>query len=202
MAESDPNMQDYNIMNEFGYLARSALPPPFTAPDLDDATLVLLGTSMIDEFLKLVLVSGFTKEAVSKRRVAHIFDGDEALATFSAKISLATLLGLTTADATHDLTLLRKIRNRFAHSHERLYLRDFPACLSLRLTSKLDVVDEIEQRRKFKHSCGAIIGMLATTALIRIAAFRFLDKNADGVRQEYDAIIKEAETHGDLRPSR
>jgi hypothetical protein len=192
--------QDYNIMEEFGYLARAALPPPFIATDLDDTTLVLLGTSMIDEFLKLVLVSGFTKTTVSKRRVAHIFEGDGALATFSAKISLATLLGLTTSDATHDLTLLRKIRNRFAHSHERLYLRDFPACLSLRLTSKLDVFDENEQRRKFKHSCAAIIGLLSTGTVVRIAAFRFLDKNADGVRQEYDAIVKEAEEHGETKP--
>ncbi len=186
--------QNYDIMKEFGYLAKSVFPSiPFLAASLDDTTLVLLGTSLVDDFLKLALVSGFTKRAVSKRRVVQIFEGEGALATFSAKISLSTLLGLTISNAAHDLTILRKIRNRFAHSHERLYLREFPACLALKMVSKLDIADDVEERRKLKHSCAAIIGQLSTATLLRNAQLSFVTNNPDGVQKEYEAIIKKAE---------
>jgi hypothetical protein len=192
----------YDIMKEFGYLAHSIQPElPFLAADIDDATLVLLGTSVADEFLKLTLVAGFMSEAVSKRRVEKIFGAEGALGTFSAKIDLATVLGLAFADTAHDLAILRKVRNQFAHSHKRLYLRDFFACLSLKMTSKLDIKDDVEERRKFKHSCAAIIGQLSTAIMIRNAQYRFTSNSPEGVRKEYDAMVAEAEAHGKSSPA-
>jgi DNA-binding MltR family transcriptional regulator len=186
--------QQYNIMTEFAYLVQSTFPTlPFLDPDLDDTTLVVLGTGVIDEFLKLVLVAGFMQQAVSKRRVTEVFGNDGALGTFSAKISLATLLGLMTDDAAHDLKILRKIRNSFAHTYKRLQLNEFSICLSLRLAPKLEIIDSIIERRKFKQSCAAIIGILSTATMIRNAQYRFISNNSDGVQKEYEAMVKEAE---------
>lgn len=184
--------RDYDIMKEFEHLIQSTFPPPFFAPGLDDTTLVLLATSMLDEFLKMELVAGFMKGSVSKRRVTHIFGAEGALGTFSAKISLATLLGLLKDNGAHDLGLLRKIRNSFAHSHKQLHLRDFPACRMLKLTSKAQISDDVEERRKFKSSCAAILGQLAAATTVRIAQYRFLTKNPEGVRNEYDLLVKES----------
>lgn len=181
----------YDIMEEFGGLVRSVFPnTPFLEKGLSDTTLVLLATSMVDEFLKVVLISGFRQEIASKRRIADVFTGHGALATFSAKISLCTMLGLTTANVRHDLPILRKIRNDFAHSHLELSLQAFPSCKALKVLSKVDVQDECEERRKFKHSCLGIIGSLCVATLTRTAQFRFLSKHKDGVREEYEAMIK------------
>jgi DNA-binding MltR family transcriptional regulator len=182
----------YDIMEEFGRLLASLYPsPPFLVPKLDDATLVLLATSMVDEFLKVVLVAGFRQSIVSKKRIDDVFTGHGALATFSAKISLCALLGMTTASARHDLTILRKIRNEFAHSHKELSLQAFPSCLSLQVASKFDIQDQSEERKKFKHSCLGIMGTLATSTLMRTAQARFLTKHADGVKLEYEAMMRE-----------
>jgi hypothetical protein len=187
----------YDIMEEFGRLLASLYPaPPFLAPQLDDTTLVLLATSMVDEFLKVVLVAGFRQSIVSRRRLDDVFTGHGALATFSAKISLCALLGMTTESARHDLAILRKIRNEFAHSHNELLLRSFPSCLSLRVVSKFDVQDQSEARRKFKHSCLGIMGTLSVSTLIRTAQARFLTKHSEGVKLEYEAMNKEFAADG------
>jgi DNA-binding MltR family transcriptional regulator len=186
--------QDFDIMKEFAYLFKSVQPQklPFLEDGLDDATLVLLATSLVDELLKIALVAGFHKNAVSRRRIEDVFTGHGPLATFSAKISVSSLLGLTTANVRHDLTILRKIRNDFAHSHQQLHLNDFANCLSLKLISKLNIADKSENRTRFKHSCAAIIGQLATATLIRNAQYRFISKNAEGVTREYETMLKEA----------
>jgi hypothetical protein len=182
----------YNIMKEFGALLRLVYPiPPFVTSDINDTTLVLLSTSLVDKFLKIVLIAGFQEDVASKRRMDDVFSGYGVLATFSAKISLCTMLGLTSINSRHDLTVLRKIRNDFAHSHEQLFLSDFSGCLSLKVTSKLDIQDPVEERLKLKQSCFGIIGELSSACLTRTAQFRFLKKNPDGIQKEYEILIKE-----------
>jgi DNA-binding MltR family transcriptional regulator len=183
----------YDIMTEFASLVTVFPNPPFLAPDLDDTALVIRATSLVDEFLKVTLVAGFRRDVVSRRRIDDVFTGHGPLATFSAKISLCALLGLTTPNVRHDLTILRKIRNDFAHSHEGMELRQFPGCSALKMTSKLEVTDACEARLKFKQSCLGIIGVLANATLIRTAQFRFTSKNHDGVMLEYSEMLKEAD---------
>lgn len=180
-------------MKEFGNLLRLVYPvPPFVSSDINDTTLVLLSTSLIDKFLKIVLIAGFHEDVASKRRIDEVFSGYGALSTFSAKISLCVMLGLTSSNSRHDLTVLRKIRNDFAHSHEQLFLKDYEKCLALKMTSKLDIQDDVEERSRLKHSCFGIIGELSTAALVRTAQYRFLTKSPDGIQKEYESIVKEA----------
>ena len=190
--------QPYDIMEEFASLIRSTFPvsaphhPRFLQPDLEDTTLVLLATSLIDEFLKIVLIAGFRRDVVSKRRIEDVFGWNGALGTFSAKISLCALLGLTTTDVRHDLTILRKIRNDFAHSYNPLSLKDFPGCAALRLTSKMEIPEASDVRRRFKQSCLGVIGRLAFATMIKTAQQRFLSKNTEAVMEEYNAMLIES----------
>lgn len=190
---------EYNIMKEFESLIRSVLPrPPFLGDDItDDTALVLLATSLVDDFLKLSLVAIFRKSAVSKRRIDDVFGSNGALGTFSAKISLTLLIGLTDADTAHDLAILRKIRNEFAHSFRRLSLRSFSSCLSLRKTSKIAIIDDCEERRRFKQSCAGIVGHLCASVSIQIAVQRFASKNTDGIARELEVMNKESFPDGE-----
>jgi hypothetical protein len=183
----------YDIMTEFAGLLNVFPNPPFLARDLDDTALVIRATSLVDEFLKVTLIAGFRRDVVSRRRIDDVFTGHGPLATFSAKISLCSLLGLTTPNVRHDLTVLRKIRNDFAHSYEGMQLRQFPGCSALRMTTKFEVTDACEARLKFKQSCLGIIGVLANATLMRTAQFRFTSKNHDGVMLEYSEMLKEAD---------
>jgi hypothetical protein len=190
----------YDIMKEFASLVAAISKPPFLAADLNDTTLVLIATSLVDEFLKVVLIAGFHEDVVSKRRLDDVFTGYGALAPFSAKISLCALLGLTTSNVRHDLTILRKIRNDFAHSREQLYLTAFPGCLALKVTTKFEIADKLEERLRLKQSCMGIIGQLSLATMVRIAQYRFISKNRDGVEREREAMIAEAFAIDDAPP--
>jgi DNA-binding MltR family transcriptional regulator len=151
---------------------------------------VLLATSLIDEFLKFVLISGFRADAASKRLMETVFSGNGPLATFSAKISVCSALGLVGGqDVRHDLTLLRKIRNDFAHAYTERKLSDFAQCASLRIAASLDIQDADSMRKKFKYSCAGIIPHLALSALVNIAKDRFINANQEGLQAEYKTMI-------------
>ena len=99
----------FDILKEIERLCQAFPALPFLARDLNDTTVVLLATSFVDKFLRLVLLAGFRKDVVSKRRIADVFEGHGPLATFSAKISVSSMLGLVPVKVRHDLSILRKI---------------------------------------------------------------------------------------------
>jgi DNA-binding MltR family transcriptional regulator len=190
----------YDIMAEVAQLfplATSSL--PFLEAGLNDTTVVLLSTGLIERFLRLSLISVFRSDTVSKNMIAKVFEGKGPLSTFSAKIDVCTGLGNLLPDARHDLLVINKIRNEFAHSPRQLFLKDFSGCLSLKLKSRLEIRDDCKQREMFKHSCAGIIGSLTSGTLISIATNRFVAANADGVIKEYELMIRSAET--DAEPS-
>src|ERR1700722_4018521 len=74
---------------------------------------VLIATGFMEQQLRNVLAS-FMRKSVD---VVVLLDGSTApLGTFSARITACHALGLITDDENHDLGLIRKIRNEFAHT--------------------------------------------------------------------------------------
>jgi mannitol operon repressor len=74
---------------------------------------VLIATGFMEQQLRNVLAS-FMRKSVD---VDVLLDGSTApLGTFSARITACHALGLITDDENHDLGLIRKIRNQFAHT--------------------------------------------------------------------------------------
>jgi hypothetical protein len=193
-SKSSTASSGYDIMEEarilFDFTQR---PIPFLSDGIDDTTVVILATGLMEKFLRLSLISVFRRDAISKNMIAKVFEGKGPLSTFSAKIDVATGLGGILPDVRHDLSIVNKIRNEFAHSPIQLHLKDFDACLSLRLKAKFDVADQCKERKKFKESCLGILGSLATGTLLSIAADRFLSANTAGIMREYDSMMKATE---------
>jgi hypothetical protein len=90
-----------------------------------------------------------------------IFSGTAFLATFSARIDLAYLLGLIPPIVRRELHLIRKIRNDFAHSTESLEF-DSPAMAS-RIRELTRTTYSTESRKRFIQTVMGIIGVLEGT---------------------------------------
>lgn len=157
---------------------------PFLQAGIDDTSVVLLGTSLVDELLKFALLSGFHAPAVSNTLVEGVFKGDGPLSRFSDRIKLCTALGLVRDDIRHDLTILRSVRNDFAHSYTTLRLADYQALDSLKITSNVPIIQDDEPRRlKFKRCCAAMLYNLSHLTLMYIAKDRFVSKNLGTIQK-------------------
>ncbi len=140
---------------------------PFIDATLDDTTVVLLATSGIDIYLRVSILSRFRK-APGSDEMAEIFEGYGPLASFDSKIRLCAMLGLVVGDAKHDLLILKKIRNLFAHSPgiKRFSDSDIKSrCLNLKLHATLKKHVQIESvpKRHFIESCIQLHFHLAET---------------------------------------
>uniref|UniRef100_UPI00083A5443 hypothetical protein n=2 Tax=unclassified Phenylobacterium TaxID=2640670 RepID=UPI00083A5443 len=93
---------------------------------------VLISTGFMEEQLKDVLLASMRKGKVANDLLTS---GNAPLGTFSSRISACFALGFVTDDEHHDLTLVRRIRNDFAHGIHTTF--DTPSvvdrCRQLRL---------------------------------------------------------------------
>jgi len=78
-----------------------------------DRAVVIVGAAWVEEALGDSVTSFLEAHADAHKR---LFSGAGPLASFSAKIDLARLLGLMTDSIRSDLHKIREIRNEFAHS--------------------------------------------------------------------------------------
>jgi DNA-binding MltR family transcriptional regulator len=70
--------------------------------------------AILDEQLRRAILTKL--RALTKDLSARLFDGYGPLSSFAAKIDLAYALDLITREMHADLTTIRTLRNRFAHS--------------------------------------------------------------------------------------
>lgn len=73
---------------------------------------VLISTGFLEEQLKIVLLAFMLDTSQAKEMVEG---GNAPFGTFSARITACYVLGLITENEHHDLNLVRRIRNDFAH---------------------------------------------------------------------------------------
>lgn len=78
-----------------------------------DRATALIYAANLDNRLKELLTAYFVD--VGKDFTKSVYEGNGPLGTFSSKISLAYMSGLLSGPENHDLSLIRKIRNHFAH---------------------------------------------------------------------------------------
>ena len=71
----------------------------------------MLARALLEDYMRRLLASVF----VEGSNLGEIFDGQAPLATFSARIRLASALGLLAGDEAEDLHTIREIANDFAH---------------------------------------------------------------------------------------
>ena len=84
--------------------------------DESDTARVIVVACWIEEFLKVKLMNEFSKGNAKARKA--LFSDKGAFATFSAKINAAFCAGWIDNDVHHDIQVIRKLRNVFAHSYD------------------------------------------------------------------------------------
>ena len=81
-----------------------------------DRARVIVVACWIEEFLKVKLMNEFSKGNAKARK--ELFSANGPFATFSAKINAAFCAGWIDSDVHHDIQIIRKLRNIFAHSYD------------------------------------------------------------------------------------
>src|SRR5260370_32955082 len=88
------------------------------------AAIVVRLTSILEYDLERSIKRKF--RPLSRDKGNRLFEGYGPLSSFAAKIDIAYALDITTDAIDKELTLMRRIRNKIAHSNERLSLDDEP----------------------------------------------------------------------------
>lgn len=78
-----------------------------------DRSCALIIAANLENRLKDLLTDFFI--SMSPTALKEIFEGTNPLSTFSSRITIAFSLGLLSEQEYHDLNLIRRIRNSFAH---------------------------------------------------------------------------------------
>ncbi|MGD8389187.1 MAG: MltR family transcriptional regulator [Desulfobacteraceae bacterium] len=98
-----------------------------------DRAAAILAAAAIDQRLTRLLVNLFGAETSQS---TSLFRPDDPLGSLSAKIEILFRIGIIGTDLHRELHLLRKLRNKFAHSEELISfekspIRDFAAELNI-----------------------------------------------------------------------
>jgi len=113
-----------------------------------DRGCVLIAAAYLDDTLEMLLRTYFANDAASVRKaVDPLFSGLGPLSSLSAKTKLAFALKLIDPHQFHNLEMVRKIRNRFAHSFEGAALSSQELADQI---SSLILTDSAEERMKVR----------------------------------------------------
>jgi len=88
--------------------------------DESDRGRVIITASWIDLLIKVKLMNEFSKGNAEARK--SLFSGNGPFATFSAKVNAAFCAGWIDNDVYHDIQVIKKLRNVFAHDAGRVSL--------------------------------------------------------------------------------
>lgn len=105
-----------------------------------DRGAAVLSAIWIEELLTRKFKSLFSKGNSDARK--KLFDNNGPLSSFSSKITAAYCLGWLGQDTYHDINLVRKIRNTFAHHLHGISLED---------AEIRDLINQFKMPRKYYH---------------------------------------------------
>jgi DNA-binding MltR family transcriptional regulator len=171
----------------------------------DDRTTAIMATGIIEDLLAISIMHKFRREP-SENQIADLFTGYGPLASLSARASLAFLLGIIGHDAAHDIKVIRRVRNEFAHVIEPITFESEEVaspCQSLKLHSKMR--PDLEQkagkgpRGKFIHSVMRIFTEITAHALVTIEENKLLSAHRDEIRGRVNAAIAEQNKRASAR---
>ncbi len=153
--ELHPSQQillEHNFLHNNFLMAESDRAVAVLAPAFIDA--------ILHDLLRSVLVAGKSTD--------NLLSDQRPLSTFSAKIDMVHALGLIKDDAWHDLHLLRKIRNDFAHNidahtfdFEPVQNRCSEFLLQKRWSKPVNTTDCQSTRHKFLFVAWALVSDIA-----------------------------------------
>ncbi len=114
-----------------------------------DRGCVIFGAAFLDDCLEQLLRTYFRSEDDSARRIVDgLFRSYAPLATFSSRIQLVFAMHILPRTQHHQLELIRRLRNDFAHQHGPIDFDD-PKCTDrLRLLIGDPKKEDVEKRAK------------------------------------------------------
>jgi len=104
---------------------------------------VIVGVAILDSSITEYLRAVIKKNGLSNRYVAKIFDGNGALGTFSSKVQISRGFSLIDENVFHDLMVLRKMRNEFAHVEHSCSFTD------KKVISQIDSLKTFQRLKKY-----------------------------------------------------
>lgn len=96
----------------------------FDLVDESDRGAAIVGAALLEDSLVSMLKEKMLLDVMSQKQVKDIFDLSGPLSNFSAKISIAFAFGFIDKTTFDDLQIVRKLRNKFAHSSGKLSFDD------------------------------------------------------------------------------
>jgi DNA-binding MltR family transcriptional regulator len=127
-----------------------------------DRGCALMAAAYLDFELQRLLEATFLE---NKKISKVLFDYNGPLSNFSSKIDIAYMMGLISDLARRDLHILRKIRNDFAHRHEKFDFEQTKISDRCNELQHLNTLFETDSRGKFTNS------MMGIAAEIHVAIY-------------------------------
>lgn len=124
-----------------------------------DRASAVLCAAFLDHELE-ILLRRFMRDI---KETNELFNQMQPLSTFSSKIKFAYVLGLISQEVYHDLNLIRRIRNDFAHDRRARSFTETDIasrCRSLKLPSLLKPGSSNEPRERFESATKMILGAI------------------------------------------
>ncbi|MCD2453811.1 MltR family transcriptional regulator [Methylicorpusculum oleiharenae] len=85
-----------------------------------DRGAVIVAAAILEDDLSELLKDAIQRNGLSGKQINEIFDLSGPLSSFSSKSLICYAFGLISKDTFEDLAKIRKLRNKFAHSTEKV----------------------------------------------------------------------------------
>lgn len=130
---------------DFSYIPVGIFTLKQTIDHESDRGCALMMASFLEDQLFHLLSESFVDDP---KTIKGLLTGTGGLSSFSARIDMAYLLGIITPMIRHDLHLIRKIRNEFAHNPGRLSFSDHDIIQRCKELS-FNILPNLSPREKF-----------------------------------------------------
>jgi len=147
-----------------------------------DRAAALVGAAFLDDRLKSLLASFMVDAA---KEVTLLLEPERPLGTFGARVRAAYCLGLVTDDEYHDLRLVQKIRNEFAHRMRPPAFTDQRIgrqCMTLR-TQPAELAPESFVMSEFGSHARCRFALAVAILGVRLLVRAAVDMQKEGVRR-------------------
>lgn len=149
--------------------------------DSDRAAAIIAASILESRIEKAILCRCRNVQDIEKKLSVSGAFGD-----LDIKIDISAILGLFTKIAYHDLRMIRKIRNDFAHV---LSIKDFNSERIKNITRELKLIEEYVGEGEYTKKIGSNVISLATEARPKIWVTRFKERKSDP-RQRYLVTVQ------------
>lgn len=148
---------------------------------MSDRAAAIVGAAFLDELLRYLIASFLVDD---EKVVGELLKNQRYLGTFNARIGAAYCLGLITKDEYHDLRMVQKVRNEFAHALPGLFFTD--QRISNRCNELTALPPELAPKRFMVDEYGSEARYLFSAA-VHVLSMRLMrasiDMQKDGVRR-------------------